>query len=114
MKNLMKVLGYVLYSVLLSILLLLYPMAYRWSSTDVTIIVKDKERITTGSGQDISSKFVIYANDEVFENTDSFLFMKFNSADFQNELEIGKIYRVKVAGWRIPFLSWYRNIVSIN
>ena len=58
-------------------------------------IIKDKERITTGSGKDISSKFIIYTENEVFENTDSWLFVKFNSADYQNKLEVGKTYIFK-------------------
>ena len=103
---------YFLYVLLAAVLLFGYSTAYYLSSETVDITVKDKERITTGSGKNISSKFIIYSENEVFENTDSWLFFKFNSADYQNKLEVGKTYKVKVAGWRIPFLSMYRNVVS--
>jgi hypothetical protein len=103
---------YFLYALVLPILLFGYPAAYYFSSETISITIKDKERITTGSGESISSKFIIYSESEVFENTDSWLFFKFNSADYQNKLEVGKTYKVKVAGWRIPFLSTYRNVVS--
>ena len=103
---------YFLYALLAAVLLFGYPAAYYISSETVEITIKDKERITTGSGENISSKFIVYTENEVFENTDSWLFFKFNSADYQNKLEVGKTYEVKVAGWRIPFLSVYRNVVS--
>ena len=90
-----------------------YPIAYYSSIDEVVIVVKDKERITTGTGENIDSKFLVYADIEVFENVDSWMYFKFNSSDFQNELTVGKTYTVKVAGWRIPFFSTYRNIVKI-
>lgn len=89
----------------------IYPVLFYSSSETVEITIKDKERITTGKGENLDSKFIIYTNNEVFKNTDELLFFKFNSADFQNNLEVGKTYTVKVVGWRVPFLSMYRNIV---
>lgn len=100
--------------VLVAGVVLSYPVAYKTSATQVEITITDKERVTTGTGQNISSKFLVYAEGEVFQNTDSYLFLKFNSADLQNTLEIGETYVVTVAGWRIPFLSMFRNIISIN
>lgn len=49
---------------------------------------------------------------EVFENTDIFYRVKFNSSDVQNMFEPGKAYNFKVQGWRSPFWSWYRNVIS--
>lgn len=101
--------------VLLAVALLVaWPVAYYSSADTIEIVVKDKERITTGRGEDISSKFIVYAEDEVFQNTDSWLYFKFRSADVQNKLERGETYVVRVVGWRIPILSKYRNIISIN
>ena len=91
-----------------------YPVVYRLSSETITIKIDDKERITTGSGEDISSKYLVYSDEEVFENTDSWTFFKFNSSDVQNELKAGKEYKVKVAGWRLPFFSSYRNIIEVK
>lgn len=48
---------------------------------------------------------------EVFQNKDALWWWKWDSADVQQELEIGKSYRLTVIGWRVPFLSWFRNIV---
>ena len=106
--------GYTLYIVLVLILFTTYPVAYKMSAETIEITVTEKERITTGSGENISSKFIIYTENEVFENTDSWLYSKFNSTDYQNKFKVGETYKVKVAGWRVPFLSMYRNVVSKN
>ena len=83
------------------------------SIDEVQIVVTDKERITTGSGENISSKFLVYTDGEVFENTDSILFFKFRSADLQNQLKVDSSYTVKVNGFRIPVISSFRNILEI-
>jgi hypothetical protein len=81
---------------------------------NITIKISDKERIVTGSGDSLSSKFLVYCDGEVLENSDSLWHWKFNSSDIQGELKKDKTYYAKVYGWRVPFLSWYRNIVKIE
>ena len=103
-----------IYIILALVIFTAYLIAYKMSSENIEISVKEKERITVGKGEKIDSKFIIYSQKEVFENTDSWLYFKFNSADYQNNFEVNKTYKVKVAGWRVPFLSMYRNIVSKN
>lgn len=94
--------------------------AYQYGTQDqVTFTVTDKERITTGSGENMRSKYIVSTKDqngkiEVFENTDAWLQGKFNSSDVQAELEIGKTYDADVYGWRLPFFSTYRNIVDVE
>ncbi len=50
----------------------------------------------------------------VFRNTDSPLELKWNSSDVQAELEIGREYRISTYGFRIPLLSEYENIISVE
>ena len=69
--------------------------------------VKNKERVTQGQ----SSKYLVYTDKGVYENTDSLLNMKFNSSDVYNNLDVGKSYKCDVYGWRVPFMSMYQNIV---
>ena len=95
-------------------LILFYPIMYYSSSSTVEFTVESKERITTGSGESISSKYMVYTDKGVFQCSDSWLFFKFNSSDVYAKFEEGKTYKVKVAGWRAPFLSWYKNIISIK
>jgi hypothetical protein len=48
----------------------------------------------------------------VFVNKDSWLYWKFNSSDVYMDIQVGKKYHMKVAGYRVPMLSWYPNIVE--
>lgn len=80
-----------------------------------TVTVTDKERVY----QKDSSKYLIFTkdkdnNERVFEDTDNVLRFKFNSSDLFGELKQNKTYNIKVVGYRIPILSWYENIISIE
>lgn len=79
----------------------------------VTATVTKTERITTGSGDTISSKYLVFTTRETFENSDCLWYGKFNSSDIQGRLTPGT-YSMKVYGWRIPFLSSYRNILEVS
>jgi hypothetical protein len=59
-------------------------------------------------------KYLIFTDNEVLENTDSLWYWKWNSSDFYNKIEAGKTYKFTVYGWRVPFMSWYRNIVEVE
>lgn len=82
----------------------------------VEITVNDKERVVKPGGKDKrgSSKYLIYTEGEVFENTDAFFYWKHNSSDVQGQLHQDSTYTVKVEGWRVPFLSMYRNILKVE
>lgn len=88
------------------------------TSETVRITVKDKERVSysTGSGESkgISSKYLIFTESETFENTDAWFSGKFSSSDLYGKLDKGQSYTVRVYGWRVPLLSWYRNITRIE
>ncbi len=73
----------------------------------VTATVKDKE---VKRYKD-RGKYLIFTDKGVFENTDSWIELKFNSSDLYGKLERGKSYNLRVYGWRISFLSKYRNII---
>ena len=88
--------------------------SYYSSAEDVQITVNDKEHVMYRNGSDLEDKYMVYSESEVFENTDDIFYFKFNSSDVQNELKEGNSYNVKVVGWRIPFLSMHRNIISIK
>lgn len=96
------------------VLSILGSIAYIRSKTDITITVTDKERITkTVEGND-ASYYLVYTDTETFANSDSMLFFKWNSSDVQGQLKVNQTYKVTVAGWRIPFLSEYRNIIKVQ
>lgn len=77
------------------------------------ITVTDKERVNDSD----SSKYLIMGKDEndntvVYENTDCLIRGKFDSSTFYADMEVGKTYKVKLVGFRIPYFSWYENILS--
>ena len=74
-----------------------------------TITIVEKERV--------NEEYMIWGYNEegesvVYCNSDAPLRGKFNSADFYGDLEEGKTYNVTLIGYRVPFLSWYENILT--
>ena len=90
----------------------IFTVGYLYQKTTVEqvhITVLDKQRITTGS----VSKYIIFGDNESFENTDSLFHVKHNSSDIYSHFHKGCSYELSVYGKRIPFLSMYRNIIEI-
>ena len=80
----------------------------------VSFKVNDHQRVVTGSGNTVNSKYIIYTTVGVFEDVDTIWYLKYNSSDVFNTLEPGKTCTAYVYGWRVPFLSWYPNIVHAS
>src|SRR3990167_9804398 len=57
------------------------------------------------------SKYLIFGEKEVYENTDSLWYWKWNSSDFYKDLKVGQKYQLRVYGFRFGFFSWYKNII---
>lgn len=78
------------------------------------------ERVCRSTGESVSCHYEWRFRgtngfpDEVFANRDSIVNTKFNSADFENRVEVGQEYRLVVTGWRIPVLSMFRNVISVE
>lgn len=100
------------YLIILAIFLV--PLsAYQLGTKDtVTVIITGKERVATGSGDSLSHKYLVFTEHETFQNTDALFHLKYSSSDIQGKLRDGRAYDLEVYGWRIPFLSMYRNIIS--
>ncbi len=60
----------------------------------VTDTVVRSERVNSGE----SGKYLVFGENEVYQNTDSFPLLKFRSSDFYRDIEVGKTYRFKVVG----------------
>lgn len=88
----------------------LYRFIWLSSCESVTTTIHSKENVVDRS----ASKYLIFTKDEVFENADSYMVGKFNSSDFYNKLNAGDTKALRVCGWRVPFLSWYRNIIEVK
>lgn len=67
--------------------------------------------------EDGETHIVIQKNNgtiEVFTNSDSLIWLKFNSSDILSQLQVGCRVRIEVDGVRIPILSFYRNIIKAD
>ena len=88
-----------------------FNMYYCYGTTEsVVVTVTSKERIHNED----ESIYLIYTDEGVFKNTDSIYYFKFNSSDIYGELKEGESYRLNVYGFRIPFLSKYKNIINFK
>ena len=61
-----------------------------------------------------NDRYLIYASDNVYEITDSWLMGRFDSSDLYGKIEVGKTYKVKVGGKRDHFLSVYPCIHEVE
>lgn len=59
-------------------------------------------------------KYLVYTDVKTFEMTDTWLFWRFDSSDQWGRFQAGETYKISASGVRIPFLSWYENIVSFE
>ena len=83
------------------------------TESSFTASVKNTERVCTG-GETVTCEYLVYTDVETLENTDVIWYLKYNSGDIQSSLEKGKTYIFRVYGFRIPFLSVHRNIISVK
>ncbi len=105
--------------VLLVVLSVLFTLPFTFNDKEYTITITDKERIVEADGESVYSKYLVFGVDEngnvlVFQNADEWIRGKWNSSTIQGSLEVGKTYAVVVVGYRIPFLSCYENIISVE
>jgi len=93
----------------------IYVPCYRASLKSAEFTVDRRERVTTGSGDGVKSYFLVWSKEgEVFCVADSWSFLRFDSSDRYGKLREASHVTARVAGWRIPFFSWYRNVLVIE
>jgi hypothetical protein len=96
----------------------LYTWAYMSTRETETCTVTDKTATTKvksdGNGNNTSSTdYRVYTSDcGVLTIHDSWLLLRFNSADIYGQLQEKKTYTLDVVGWRNGFLSQFPNILG--
>jgi len=78
--------------------------------TDEIIKVTDKW-VKRTNDRDL---YLIGTEDEVFKIEDNIFIGKLNSSDIYNKIKIGHTYRITTTGVRSNFMSWYRNINTME
>ncbi len=101
------IVGIVLFIALIALAPQAISLLHRETVIDTVV---RSERITNGE----SGKYLVFGEREVYQNTDVILVWKLNSSDFYRDIEVGKTYRFRVIGWRIPLFSLYRNIIALE
>lgn len=71
----------------------------------------DHVSVTVTGSERVTSKYLVFAKGETFQNTDAMFHGKWNSSDLHGKIQPGE-WNMKVYGYRIPLLSTYRNIVE--
>ncbi len=79
---------------------------------DVTFTIQEKG-IKRGSGNS-GDKYLLYTDKGVYQNTDSWLALKFRSSDLYGKLKVGRTYDCTAQGLRIPFFSSYKNVLDCD
>jgi hypothetical protein len=83
----------------------------------VTFTVSDKavtvDCSSSGHNSSCDHTYMIYGtNGQVYEDTDTISFLKFNSSNIYGQLQRGHTYTCRVTGFRIPLLSTQQNIID--
>jgi hypothetical protein len=86
-------------------------------------LIRNTYRVTITNKQVVkhnnNEMHLIYAQTEdgeirIFENTDNFLELKFNSADLYGAFSINRKYEITAYGFNMPLFSRYQNIVKVR
>lgn len=80
----------------------------------VTVVDKERQVSGGGDGNAVDSKYIVFTDKEVFENTDSMIRGKMNSSDVQGQLHVGCDYNITAYGFRNNWFSIYRNISKVE
>lgn len=91
----------------------IFALLYYPTIEDVAINIDTKERVMKIKDGSTSYTYYAYTSDEVFEIKDDIYTLNFRSLDVFNNLKEERTCSVKVAGWRIGFLSKKRNVLEV-
>ncbi len=68
------------------------------------------------NGDSLSHQYRVYTSGEVYVVKDYYGSngTRFNSADLYGRIEVGRVYRIKSFGYRVPALSRFWNIETVE
>jgi len=73
--------------------------------------VTTKRAMIKGQTKDI---YLVFTDDETYENIDSPAYLKFNSSDLQGKLIVTGKFKIDYYGFRVPIFSMYKNIIKVE
>lgn len=96
---------YTFVALILAVVLAYFTVPY-WTHTTQTVNI-----VAVETKMD---KYLIFTENSVFENTDTWYYLKFNSSDIQGQAMPKGKFTISYYGFRIPFFSKYPNIISVT
>lgn len=78
-------------------------------SEATAVAITGKER-----GGSEKGKWIVFGKNETFEVSDTIVGWRWDSSDTYGKIEVGKTYNFQCRGYRVPFFSWYRNIMDVE
>ena len=80
------------------------------------VAICGKEVVTVGSGDSLSHQYRIYTSGQTYVVKDYYGSngTRFNSADAYGRIEVGRVYKIESFGYRVPALSRFWNIETIE
>lgn len=79
-------------------------------ATEQTVVVTVTDKAIKRSGDD--DIYLIYTDNGTYKITDSVAYWRWDSSDLYGEIEKDTTYECRVAGFRLPFFSEYKNIIE--
>lgn len=88
-------------------------MVTKATEKNVTFTVEEKTvKVDNDGDGNVKSRYLIFTDKGVYENTDSLIYFKFRSSDLYGKLKVGQTYTCKTAGFRFGLTSSYPNIIN--
>ena len=75
---------------------------------EITITVTNSVKFGDEPG-----RYLIFTEDEVFEDEDNYYHDKTNAAEVFKTLQKGRTYKVKVVSFYLPLIPHFRNIIDV-
>ncbi len=88
---------------------LVYNVIYAFTSGSESITIEEKWVKYKG---DKAKYLVSTTNDQVFEISDTWIKGRWDSSNLYAKLKEGQTCKLETQGWRFPFLSDYKNIIT--
>lgn len=105
--------GFGIIAAVIVLLIGFYVYMHDIRTHEVTFTLESKERVTSGSNGNISSKYMVFTEGgEAYTVSDNALHAHFNSSNTYASLKEHHEYECEVTGWRIPIFSSYENIIG--
>jgi hypothetical protein len=97
------------------IFIILFPIIFYYSTSfEKDITIKEKYISQAGKYGNTPIYYVVANDDTTYQIVNMWWKFDFNTIDDYGKLNIGKTYRVKGYGKRIPFLNMVHNIYDIS